>query len=32
MEKINKSKELRSLIFSGKTLIVPDAYDPISQD
>lgn len=30
MEKINKSKELRSLIFSGKTLIVPDAYDPIS--
>ena len=27
---MNKSKELKNLIFSKKTLIMPDAYDPIS--
>ncbi len=27
---MNKSKELKNLIFSRKTLIMPDAYDPIS--
>ena len=30
MKGINKSKELRSLLFSRKTLMMPDAYDPIS--
>ncbi len=25
-----KSKELRKLIFTGKTLVMPDAYDPLS--
>ena len=27
---MNKSKELKNLLFSRKTLIMPDAYDPIS--
>ena len=27
---MNNSKKLRELLNSGKTLVVPDAYDPIS--
>jgi 2-methylisocitrate lyase-like PEP mutase family enzyme len=27
---MNRSKTLKNLLFSGKTLVMPDAYDPIS--
>ena len=27
---MNQSKELKKLIFSKKTIIMPDAYNPIS--